>query len=92
MYSYVCVPSLLCAELAWAELVMCRGGYVPSLLCAELTRHLLQRLYTYIKVSVYCLSPCVIDNSLQRSSSIYMSKECLNNRAETIQSPHDTIS
>ena len=26
----------------WAELVMCRVGYVPSLLCAELTRHLIK--------------------------------------------------
>ena len=25
--------------MVWAELVMCRVGYVPSLLCAELTRH-----------------------------------------------------
>ena len=39
MYSNIYVPSLLCAELVWAELVMCRVGYVPSLLCAELTRH-----------------------------------------------------
>ena len=23
--------------MVWAELVMCRVGYVPSLLCAELT-------------------------------------------------------
>ena len=39
MYSYIYVPSLLCAELVWAELVMCRVGYMPSLLCAELAQH-----------------------------------------------------
>ena len=39
-YAYVYVQSLLCAELVWAQLVMCRVGYVPSLLCAELTQHL----------------------------------------------------
>ena len=39
MYSYIYVPSLLCAELVWAELVVCTVGYVPSLLCAELTWH-----------------------------------------------------
>ena len=31
------MPSLLCAEMVWAELVMCRAGYALSLLCAELT-------------------------------------------------------
>ena len=39
IYNYIFVPSLLCAEMVWAELVMCRVGYVLSLLCAELTRH-----------------------------------------------------
>ena len=42
MYSYIYVPSLLCAELVWAELVIYRVGYVPSLLCAELTSHQLK--------------------------------------------------
>ena len=37
IYNYICVPSLLCAELCaemvWAELVMCRIGYVPFAMC-----------------------------------------------------------
>ena len=30
IYNYIYVPSLLCAEMVWAELVMCRTGYVHS--------------------------------------------------------------
>ena len=44
--NYIYVPSLLCAEMVWAELVMCRVGYMQSLLCAELTQH----LSVYIKI------------------------------------------
>ena len=49
IYNYIYVPSLLCAEMVWAEMVMCRVGYVPSLLCAEFTRHRLFSLGILVK-------------------------------------------